>query len=107
VDDLVAAVTGGNAPAVIVSTSSDALNWNDPVSVAAAPTGSDKNWNVCDNSPSSPYFGQCYVEWDDGYNQIHLNVSKDGGKTWGPTKSGSGKNAYGLADSRWCSRTAR
>ena len=89
-------VTSGSAPAVIVSTSSDALNWNDPVAVAPAPTGSDKNWNVCDNSPSSPYFGHCYVEWDDGYEQIHINVSKDGGRTWGPTKSGSGNNAYGL-----------
>jgi hypothetical protein len=88
-------VTSGTAPAVVVSTSPDGINWGNPVSVAAAPTGSDKNWNVCDNSPSSPYFGQCYVEWDDGYNVIHVNVSKDGGVTWGPTQSG-GNGATGL-----------
>ena len=88
-------VTSGNAPAVVVSTSEDGITWGNPVSVAAAPTGSDKNWNVCDNSPTSPYFGQCYVEWDDGNNQIHMNVSSDGGVTWGPTKSG-GNGAYGL-----------
>jgi len=88
-------VTSGTAPAVVVSTSPDGVNWGGPVSVAPAPTGSDKNWNVCDNTPSSPYYGQCYVEWDDGNNQIHVNVSSDGGQSWGPTESG-GNGAYGL-----------
>jgi hypothetical protein len=80
---------------VVVSTSPDGLNWGGPVSVAPAPSGSDKNWNACDNTPTSRYFGHCYVEWDDGYNQIHLNTSKDGGVTWGPTETG-GSGAIGL-----------
>lgn len=82
-------------PAVIVSASDDALTWRKPVSVASDPIGSDKNWIVCDNTQTSKYFGHCYVEWDDGNLQIHLNVSTDGGATWGPTKSG-GSGAYGL-----------
>jgi hypothetical protein len=88
-------VTSGTAPAVVISTSEDGINWNNPVSVASAPTGSDKNWNVCDNWPQSPYFGNCYVEWDDGNNTIHMNLSSDGGATWGPTQSG-GRGAVGL-----------
>ena len=25
----------------------------------------DKNWTVCDNSPSSPFYGHCYTQFDD------------------------------------------
>jgi hypothetical protein len=88
-------VTNGNAPAVVVSASDDGLSWGSPVSVAPAPIGSDKNWITCDNTPTSPFFGQCYVEWDDGNNQVQMNVTKDGGKTWGPSVPG-GSNAVGL-----------
>ncbi|MEO6991356.1 MAG: sialidase family protein [Candidatus Baltobacteraceae bacterium] len=83
------------SPAVIVSSSDDGLTWNNPVTVAGDPIGSDKNWITCDNTPTSPHFGSCYVEWDDGNMQIHMNVSSDGGATWGPTKSG-GSGAFGL-----------
>lgn len=93
---LVASLPVGNSgPAVIVSPSDDGLHWKKPISVAAAPSGSDKNWIACDDTQTSPYFGQCYVEWDDGNLQVHMNVSTDGGQTWGPTKSG-GSGAYGL-----------
>jgi len=37
----------------------------------------DKNWIVCDNTVSSPFYGNCYTEWDDNgagnklYEHIH------------------------------------
>jgi hypothetical protein len=71
------------------------VTWRDPVSVAPAPIGSDKNWIACDNTQTSAFFGHCYVEWDDGNLRVHINVSTDGGATWGATKSG-GSNASGL-----------
>ena len=86
-------VSSAYTAAVVVSSSPDGLNWSNPVMLPTASTGSDKNWITCDNSQTSPYFGNCYVEWDDGYNTIHMNVSSDGGQTWGPTKSGGAERS--------------
>lgn len=44
----------------------------------------DKNWTVCDNHPSSPFYGHCYTEMDDAAaNDLELmSTSTDGGRTW-------------------------
>jgi BNR repeat-like domain len=78
-----------STPAVVVSRSADGLRWQNPVSVNANSPGSDKNWIVCDSWPSSPYYGNCYLEWDDtmSYGQIRMSTSPDGGLTWGPALS--------------------
>lgn len=72
-------------PAVAVSRSSDGLNWQSPISVDPTATNSDKNWIVCDSWPSSPHYGNCYIEWDDPSNadEIVMSTSTDGGLTWG------------------------
>jgi hypothetical protein len=46
--------------------------------------GVDKDWITCDNTPTSPYFGYCYVQWDDPAHNLRLEVaaSTDGGLTW-------------------------
>ena len=72
--------------AAIVNTSSDGLTWSNPV-VAAAATGLsdfDKDWIVCDNTPTSPFYGSCYVQYDDFglNNQVHVAYTRDGGATW-------------------------
>lgn len=74
-----------STPAVAISRSSDGVTWQNPVS-AVPGASSDKNWIVCDNWTSSPYFGNCYLEWDDPYQQdtIMMSTSSDGGLTWGP-----------------------
>jgi hypothetical protein len=73
-------------PAAVVSRSSNGLSWQNPISVDPSAPTSDKNWVVCDNWPASPYFGNCYMEWDDPLNQdqILMSTSSDGGLTWGP-----------------------
>jgi hypothetical protein len=38
--------------------------WSGPVLVNSTQSGTDKDWIVCDNTPSSPFYGHCYVEWD-------------------------------------------
>jgi hypothetical protein len=82
-------------PAAIVSRSFDGLNWDDPISVAPAPSGSDKNWITCDNTTTSKYYGNCYVEWDDGYGTISVNTSNDGGLTWSSTVTSQGSGGLG------------
>lgn len=71
---------GNSAPAVTVSRSSDGVNWQTPVSVDPRSVGSDKDWIVCDNTPASPFYGNCYTEWDTP--TIEMSTSSDGGITW-------------------------
>ena len=44
----------------------------------------DKNWTVCDNHPTSPFYGHCYTELDNfGDGDLELmSTSTDGGLTW-------------------------
>lgn len=74
--------------AVIVNLSTDGgLTWGNPVVVHTAGTGEnlDKDWVVCDATSSSPFYGHCYVEWDDNghSNLIHMSTSTNGGTAWG------------------------
>ncbi len=73
--------------AVVVSLSTNGgTTWGNPVTVKAVTAGQDfdKNWTVCDNTSTSPHYGNCYTEWDDfGHNnQLHMATSSDGGLTW-------------------------
>ena len=76
-------------PAVVISRSTDGTNWQNPVSVDASAASSDKNWIVCDDWASSPFFGNCYLQWDDPKNsgEIMMSTSGDGGLSWGPAMS--------------------
>ncbi len=87
-------VTG--AAAVVNRSTDGGLTWGGAITVA---TGGDldKNWIVCDNTASSPYYGNCYVEWDNhgDANRIKMSTSSDGGLTWGAAKN-TANNATGL-----------
>ena len=86
-----------NVPTVFVSSSQDGQNWNEPVSIpppaaAGGKVDLDKNWTVCDNSSSSPFFGHCYTELDNfGENDLeYMSTSTDGGQTWSVPVSTAG-----------------
>jgi BNR repeat-like domain len=90
-------VSGGRTPAVAVNRSTDGgLTWQNPVFIQYSGT-SDKSWITCDNGPSSPYSGHCYVEWDDpnAAGLIRMSTSTDGGQTWGPALAAA-NNARGV-----------
>src|SRR5271166_4744069 len=71
-------------PAVAVSRSTDGMTWQNPVSADPTSSSSDKNWIVCDSWPNSPYYGNCYLEWDEPpTDEILMSTSTDGGLTWG------------------------
>ena len=70
---------------VAVSRSANGLNWSNPILIDKTHLD-DKNWSVCDNTTTSPYYGNCYTEWDQafGTGDVLMSVSSDGGQTWGP-----------------------
>lgn len=75
---------------VLVSRSTNGgLTWGAPVVVTADNQFNDKNWTVCDNSSNSPFFGNCYTEFDDASlnNPVQMSTSRNGGLTWGAPKS--------------------
>src|SRR5271157_2352348 len=60
---LISTLPIGNNNLVAVSRSSDGLHWGNPIYVTNN-INSHKNWINCDNTPTSPYYGSCYVEFD-------------------------------------------
>jgi hypothetical protein len=70
---------------VLVSRSTDGVTWSNPVTVNADGHFNDKNWSVCDTTPTSPFFGNCYTEFDDNTlgDLEQMSTSADGGLTWG------------------------
>jgi hypothetical protein len=80
--------SGPTGKAVLTSRSTDGgLTWdNPPVTTASAGRRNDfdKNWIVCDNTASSPFYGSCYTQFDDfgNGNALKMYYSRDGGLTW-------------------------
>ncbi len=72
---------------VFVSRSTDgAQSFSEPVIVRASTQRQafDKTWIACDNTPTSPFYGHCYAQWDDAahHNRLWMSTSTDGGLTW-------------------------
>ena len=70
---------------VAVSRSPDGIHWGKPIVIDGTHLD-DKNWTTCDNTPTSPYYGNCYTEWDQAYGtgDVLMSTSHDGGLTWSP-----------------------
>ncbi|WP_234376790.1 exo-alpha-sialidase [Streptomyces sp. TP-A0356] len=87
-----------NGAGVTVSRSTNGTSWQNPVmAVGNDGRGYDKEWIVCDNTSSSPYYGNCYIEVDitSSGNAVVMSRSTDGGTTWSTPASPSG-NPSGL-----------
>jgi hypothetical protein len=89
---------GAHGAAVLVSSSKNGISWNNPSTVSIVESGGfyDKPWIGCDNTASSPHYGNCYVEWDDYSlgDKIQMSTSTDGGNTWS-AKQGTTNGAFG------------
>ncbi|HLO17808.1 MAG TPA: sialidase family protein [Anaerolineales bacterium] len=83
---------------VLVSRSIDGgLTWSNPIIVNNSGDFNDKNWTACDNTATSPFYGNCYTEFDDNTqgDLILMSTSSDGGLTWGAALP-TANNAHGL-----------
>ena len=91
-------IASSGATQVVVNTSPDGINWGNPIAVSKSPDP-DKDWITCDNTITSPFYGHCYVEWDDVAQSglVWMSTSTDGGQTWAPALNpGNSVNAGGL-----------
>jgi hypothetical protein len=85
-------------PTVFISRSTNgAATFADPVSIPppiANKVDLDKNWTVCDNTTTSPFYGNCYTEFDNfGQGDLeYMSTSSDGGKTWSTPVSTAGND---------------
>ncbi len=81
-------IINNNGEAVATSRSADGIHWSKPVLVDHSGSD-DKNWITCDNTSTSPHYGNCYTEWDEpGLGDvIFMSTSTDGGATWGPART--------------------
>src|SRR5205807_2438818 len=79
---------GVHGNSVVTSRSTDGVTWGNP-STTATGGDLDKNWIACDNTASSPFYGNCYTQWDDhgAGNLLQMSTSSDGGQTWGAAKT--------------------
>jgi hypothetical protein len=83
----------GSTVDVLTSRSTDGgLTWGNPVTTATG--ANDKNWIVCDDTSSSPHYGNCYTEYDvtSAGDSIRMRTSTDGGATWGSALAPGGRH---------------
>lgn len=81
-------VNGGGpfGAAVIVNQSTNGgTTWTNPKTVATTNSFFDKSWIVCDDTASSPHYGNCYAEWDQAgsSDSVLMSTSSNGGSSWG------------------------
>jgi hypothetical protein len=91
ISSLVLTEAGGvKGVAIYTSRSTDGgFTWGTPVLTNNDSLSPDKNWIVCDNTATSPFYGNCYTQWDDNGagNKLYMSTSTDGGLSWGPKLS--------------------
>jgi hypothetical protein len=86
--------SGPSAHGLVVNRSTDGgLTWQNPVNVSINQGGYDKQWMTCDDTATSTFYGNCYVEWA-GNTGITMSRSTNGGLSWAnsstPFAGGSG-----------------
>ena len=78
----------GTTTRLAINRSPDGFTWGSALTAleerVAQGIAYDKNWLACDNTPSSPFFGRCYLVYTHSADRDMLAVSwsDDGGLTW-------------------------
>jgi hypothetical protein len=78
----------GTTTRLAINRSPDGFTWGSALAAleerVAEGIAFDKNWLACDNTPTSPFFGRCYLVYTHSADRDMLAVSwsDDGGLTW-------------------------
>ena len=79
--------TGSLTDVLASRSTTGGLSWSTPALVKQGGSGSafDKDWIVCDDTATSPFYGHCYAEFDEGccIDLVLMSTSTNGGQTWG------------------------
>ena len=90
---LIASLAFSPTTELLISRSSNGLSWSAPVTASSSTATSlayDKEWITCDNWPTSPFRGRCYLSFTDVLTRrLVTQTSIDGGLTWSPPVPGS------------------
>ncbi|MGV4982445.1 sialidase family protein [Streptomyces sp. NRAIS4] len=81
------------AGVTVSRSTTDGVSWQNPVrAVGFNGPNYDKPWITCDNTPTSPFYGRCYIEVDNNSagNRILMSTSTDGGLHWSAPVTPSG-----------------
>ena len=85
----------GRTARLAINRSTDGSRWESANVAAEEVTAEgiafDKNWVTCDNTPTSPFYGRCYLAYTHSADEDMLAVTSttDGGLTWStPTNIG-------------------
>ena len=72
---------GGLGNAITVNRSTNGgTAWSAPIFITET-FGLDKTWLACDNTATSPFYGNCYAQWS-VFSRMVMSVSRDGGLSW-------------------------
>ncbi|HEV2779284.1 MAG TPA: sialidase family protein [Actinophytocola sp.] len=87
-------ITSASSDVLTSRSTNGGLTWSTPIVTATGDL--DKPWIVCDNSAASPFFGNCYTQYDTvSGNGIRMKTSRDGGLTWSAAQA-TGDGAVGV-----------
>ena len=80
---------------ISVNRSTNGITWQKAVQISTSTTGVtyDKPWVTCDATSASPYYGNCYAEWDlpSSNDLVVMSTSTNGGLTWSKPSSPAGR----------------
>ena len=92
----------GQTTRLAINRSTDGLAWGNELvateEVAAQGIAFDKNWITCDNTPTSAYYGRCYLTYTHSSDEDMLAVTytTDGGITWSSATDIGARPAVGV-----------
>ncbi len=92
----------GRTTRLTINRSADGSTWSNALVAAeeVAPQGIafDKNWIACDNTPTSPFYGRCYLTYTHSSDDDMLAVTytTDGGLTWSSPMNIGARPAVGV-----------
>jgi Ca2+-binding RTX toxin-like protein len=94
---LIASLRSRGELELVISRSRTGVKWNRPV-IAVQGGDFDKEWLVCDNWATSPFWGRCYLSYLNAEaGAIETRWSGDGGRTWSAAASDPRGRQRGLS----------